>query len=172
MQRQHDVRLWICVLVVGFLSLGAPPTSSPGQRLLAGQTEDKATARDEAEALAERIRQNLRFGPTAPEAARVAEQLVALQRVRFGNDSLELSDALALATLAHYVNEEPLALLADIEEAISVLMHVDHISPGQQRFAQLMEQLALLAPAPAALASELGDQLEAMADGMDPAARR
>lgn len=58
------------------------------------------------------------------------------------------------------------------EEAISVLMHVDHISPGQQRFAQLMEQLALLAPAPAALASELGDQLEAMADGMDPAARR
>jgi len=35
-------------------------------------------------------------------------------------------------------------MLAD--EAIEVLMHVDHIQPGQQRFAQLMEQLALLAP--------------------------
>jgi tetratricopeptide (TPR) repeat protein len=35
-------------------------------------------------------------------------------------------------------------MLAD--EAIDVLMHVDRIQPGQQRFAQLMEQLALLAP--------------------------
>jgi tetratricopeptide (TPR) repeat protein len=35
-------------------------------------------------------------------------------------------------------------MLAD--EAIEVLMHVDRIHPGQQRFAQLMEQLALLAP--------------------------
>ncbi|MDQ2823621.1 MAG: response regulator [Pseudomonadota bacterium] len=35
-------------------------------------------------------------------------------------------------------------MLAD--EAIAVLMHVDHIHPGQPRFAQLMEQLALLAP--------------------------
>jgi tetratricopeptide (TPR) repeat protein len=35
-------------------------------------------------------------------------------------------------------------MLAD--EAIEVLMHVDRIQPGQQRFAQLMEQLALLAP--------------------------
>jgi tetratricopeptide (TPR) repeat protein len=31
------------------------------------------------------------------------------------------------------------------EEAIGVLMHVDRIAPGQQRFAQLMEQLAVLA---------------------------
>jgi tetratricopeptide (TPR) repeat protein len=35
-------------------------------------------------------------------------------------------------------------MLAD--EAIDVLMHVDRIQPGQQRFAQLMEQLALLTP--------------------------
>jgi len=35
-------------------------------------------------------------------------------------------------------------MLAD--EAIAVLTHVDRIQPGQQRFAQLMEQLALLAP--------------------------
>ncbi len=32
-------------------------------------------------------------------------------------------------------------------EATEVLMHVDKILPGQQRFAQLMEQLAMLAPA-------------------------
>jgi tetratricopeptide (TPR) repeat protein len=31
-------------------------------------------------------------------------------------------------------------------EATSVLMHVDKVQPGQQRFAQLMEQLAKLAP--------------------------
>ena len=31
-------------------------------------------------------------------------------------------------------------------EATDVLMHVDRILPGQQRFAQLMEQLARLAP--------------------------
>ena len=35
-------------------------------------------------------------------------------------------------------------MLAD--EAIAVLLHVDRIQPGQPRFAQLMEQLALLAP--------------------------
>jgi tetratricopeptide (TPR) repeat protein len=33
-------------------------------------------------------------------------------------------------------------------EATEVLMHVDKIQPGQQRFAQLMEHLARLAPAP------------------------
>jgi hypothetical protein len=33
------------------------------------------------------------------------------------------------------------------DEATKVLLHVDKISPGQQRFAQLMEQLASLAPA-------------------------
>ncbi|WP_371867963.1 tetratricopeptide repeat protein [Pseudoduganella rivuli] len=33
-----------------------------------------------------------------------------------------------------------------MDEANGVLMHVDHIAPGQQRFAQLIEQLALLMP--------------------------
>ncbi|NVD99544.1 response regulator [Massilia sp. BJB1822] len=33
-------------------------------------------------------------------------------------------------------------------EANDVLMYVDRIAPGQQRFAQMIEQLALLAPAP------------------------
>ncbi|MES2129853.1 MAG: response regulator [Pseudomonadota bacterium] len=33
------------------------------------------------------------------------------------------------------------------DEATKVLLHVDKIAPGQQRFAQLMEQLASLAPA-------------------------
>jgi len=33
-------------------------------------------------------------------------------------------------------------------EAQDVLHHVDHLLPGQQRFAQLMEQLAGLQPAP------------------------
>jgi hypothetical protein len=32
------------------------------------------------------------------------------------------------------------------DEATEVLLHVDKISPGQQRFSQLMEQLASLAP--------------------------
>jgi tetratricopeptide (TPR) repeat protein len=35
-------------------------------------------------------------------------------------------------------------------ETAEVLLHVDKIQPGQQRFAQLMEQLALLAPSAAA----------------------
>jgi hypothetical protein len=34
-------------------------------------------------------------------------------------------------------------------EATEVLTHVDRIQPGQQRFAQLMEALAMLAPQPA-----------------------
>ena len=33
-----------------------------------------------------------------------------------------------------------------MDEANGVLMHVDNIAPGQQRFAQLIEQLALLMP--------------------------
>ena len=33
------------------------------------------------------------------------------------------------------------------DEAAGVLLNVDHIAPGQQRFAQMMEQLAVLAPA-------------------------
>ncbi|QNA87714.1 tetratricopeptide repeat protein [Massilia sp. Dwa41.01b] len=41
------------------------------------------------------------------------------------------------------------AALAD--EAHAVLMHVDRLQPGQPRFAQLMEQLAALAPRPEAL---------------------
>jgi tetratricopeptide (TPR) repeat protein len=48
------------------------------------------------------------------------------------------------------------------DEAVGVLMQVDHMAPGQQRFAQLMEQLALLAPSPAAVASAVGEALEAM----------
>ncbi|HEY1042474.1 MAG TPA: response regulator [Telluria sp.] len=39
-------------------------------------------------------------------------------------------------------------------EALQVLMHVDHIAPGQPRFAQLMEQLAALAPFSAPPAAE------------------
>jgi tetratricopeptide (TPR) repeat protein len=34
------------------------------------------------------------------------------------------------------------------QEATEVLLHVDHLQPGQQRFAQLMEQLATMAPEP------------------------
>ena len=52
-------------------------------------------------------------------------------------------------------------LLAD--EAIDVLMQVDRIHPGQQRFAQLMEQLALLAPETATHAAD------ASAGAVDPA---
>ena len=55
------------------------------------------------------------------------------------------------------------------DEAIGVLMLVDHMAPGQQRFAQMMEQLALLAPSPAVVASAVGDALEAMADGVPEA---
>ena len=39
-------------------------------------------------------------------------------------------------------------------EATEVLLHVDKILPGQQRFAQLMEQLAALAPTAAQMESE------------------
>ncbi|MBA5685463.1 tetratricopeptide repeat-containing response regulator [Rugamonas apoptosis] len=46
------------------------------------------------------------------------------------------------------------------EEAIGVLMHVDKIAPGQQRFAQLMEQLALLAPAPVVALDAVAEALE------------
>jgi tetratricopeptide (TPR) repeat protein len=42
-------------------------------------------------------------------------------------------------------------------EANDVLMHVDKISPHQQRFAILMEQLAALAPAPPAEGGEEGE---------------
>jgi tetratricopeptide (TPR) repeat protein len=54
------------------------------------------------------------------------------------------------------------------DEAIGVLMQVDHMAPGQQRFAQMMEQLALLAPAPSAAAApaELGEALEAIIGGI------
>ena len=49
-------------------------------------------------------------------------------------------------------------------EATEVLMHVDKILPGQQRFAQLMEQLAALAPTAAQLAEEQ-DQAESAPQG-------
>jgi hypothetical protein len=39
-------------------------------------------------------------------------------------------------------------------EATEVLLHVDKIQPGQQRFAQLMEQLATLCPKVGTLAAE------------------
>ena len=47
-----------------------------------------------------------------------------------------------LSHLQHLGYDEALAA-----EARDVLMHVDRVQPGQQRFAQLMEQLAKLAPA-------------------------
>jgi hypothetical protein len=51
------------------------------------------------------------------------------------------------------------------EEAVEVLMHVDKIAPGQQRFAQLMEQLALLAPAPVAALDAVAEALEQSVSG-------
>ena len=58
--------------------------------------------------------------------------------------------------------------MALADEAIGVLMHVDGIAPGQQRFAQLMEQLALLAPAP--LPAEAAPTASAEAAATLPAA--
>ncbi|MET0857232.1 MAG: tetratricopeptide repeat protein [Telluria sp.] len=46
-------------------------------------------------------------------------------------------------------------------EAAEVLMHVDKIQPGQQRFAQLMEQLATLAPR---VGEEIADEASATAE--------
>jgi tetratricopeptide (TPR) repeat protein len=53
------------------------------------------------------------------------------------------------------------------EEAIGVLMHVDAIAPGQQRFAQLMEVLALLAPVSGVVAAAAASEYEA-ANGAIP----
>ncbi|WP_373990264.1 response regulator [Duganella sp. BuS-21] len=61
--------------------------------------------------------------------------------------------------------DKPLA-----DEAITVLMHVDAIAPGQQRFAQLMEQLALLAPVSGAVAAAAASEYEA-ANGPVPEPR-
>ncbi|HEX8404187.1 MAG TPA: response regulator [Duganella sp.] len=47
------------------------------------------------------------------------------------------------------------------EEAIGVLMHVDAITPGQLRFAQLMEQLAELAPVSGVVAAAAATEYEA-----------
>ncbi|WP_332856420.1 tetratricopeptide repeat protein [Duganella sp. S19_KUP01_CR8] len=47
------------------------------------------------------------------------------------------------------------------DEAIEVLMHVDAIAPGQQRFAQLMEQLAMLAPMSGVVAAAAASEYEA-----------
>jgi tetratricopeptide (TPR) repeat protein len=51
------------------------------------------------------------------------------------------------------------AALAD--EALAVLMHVDALAPGQQRFAQLMEQLAQLAPISGVVAATAASEFEA-----------
>jgi len=51
------------------------------------------------------------------------------------------------------------AVLAD--EALTVLMHVDALAPGQQRFAQLMEQLAQLAPISGVVAAAAASDFEA-----------
>ena len=53
------------------------------------------------------------------------------------------------------------------DEAIEVLMHVDAIAPGQPRFAQLMEQLALLAPVSGVVAAAAASEYEA-ANGAVP----
>ncbi|NGZ82859.1 tetratricopeptide repeat-containing response regulator [Duganella aceris] len=53
------------------------------------------------------------------------------------------------------------------DEAIGVLMHVDAIAPGQPRFAQLMEQLALLAPVSGVVAAAAASEYEA-ANGAIP----
>ncbi|SEO51949.1 Tetratricopeptide repeat-containing protein [Duganella sp. CF517] len=53
------------------------------------------------------------------------------------------------------------------EEAIGVLMHVDAIAPGQLRFAQLMEQLAMLAPVSGVAAAAAAVEYEA-ANGAVP----
>jgi len=47
------------------------------------------------------------------------------------------------------------------DEAIGVLMHVDAIAPGQLRFAQLMEQLAMLAPVSGVVAAAAASEYEA-----------
>ncbi|MEO5932423.1 MAG: tetratricopeptide repeat protein [Duganella sp.] len=47
------------------------------------------------------------------------------------------------------------------EEAIEVLMRVDAIAPGQLRFAQLMEQLAMLAPVSGVVAAAAASEYEA-----------
>jgi len=57
------------------------------------------------------------------------------------------------------------------DEAIGVLMHVDAIAPGQQRFAQLMEQLALLAPVSGVVAAAAASEYEA-ANGPVPESTR
>jgi len=57
------------------------------------------------------------------------------------------------------------------DEAIAVLMHVDAIAPGQQRFAQLMEQLALLAPVSGVVAAAAASEYEA-ANGPVPESTR
>ncbi len=48
-----------------------------------------------------------------------------------------------------------------MEEAHGVLAHVDRVQPGQQRFAQLMEQLMLLVPKPEAPAEEPAQDADA-----------
>ena len=97
----------------------------------------------------------------AVEWMRVArEQLPHNMRILFNSAQILIS------TLQQngYVKE-----LAD--EAIGVLMHVDAIAPGQQRFALLMEQLAMLAPVSGGVAAAAASEYEA-ANGPVPESTR
>jgi len=97
----------------------------------------------------------------AVEWMRVArEQLPHNMRILFNSAQILIS------TLQQngYVKE-----LAD--EAIGVLMHVDAIAPGQQRFALLMEQLAMLAPVSGVVAAAAASEYEA-ANGPVPESTR
>ena len=90
--------------------------------------------------------------PEAVEWMRIARKALP------HNMRILFNSAQILISLMHqtgYVRE-----LAD--EAIGVLMHVDSIAPGQQRFAQLMEQLALLAPMSGVVAAAAASEYEAV----------
>ncbi|GAB3461837.1 response regulator [Massilia terrae] len=54
------------------------------------------------------------------------------------------------------------------QEAYEVLSHVDHLQPGQQRFAQLMEHLAALAPQVEAVVPGLLDPAQPAAEPVPP----
>ena len=136
---------------------------------------DKARMSEEGEALIQASRKEaadmMNKGVLLWKTGKLAEAVAWMREARAAlPNNLRILFNSAQILLTHLQQQGYVRELA--EEATSVLMHVDHISPGQQRFAQLMEQLALLAPAPAALASAIGDQLEAIGDSMDPETRR
>lgn len=69
-----------------------------------------------------------------------------------------------ISHMQQYGYDEALA-----QEASDVLNHVDHLQPGQQRFAQLMEQLAALVPQPEPEEEEEEEEAEAAAEaGTEP----